>query len=474
MLFNSIHFLIFFPIVVTIYFLLPHKRRWILLLAASYYFYMSWKPEYAILMLFSTMVDYFSAIAMEKRTDKKGRRKFLFFSLAANLGMLFIFKYFNFFSASLASFFSFLEIGIDIPAHNLLLPVGISFYVFQSLAYTIDVYRGNIPAEKHFGIFALYVSFFPQLVAGPIERAQNLLPQFHQEHPFSYTRVSSGLRQILLGFLKKVLLADNLATIVNMVYNDPYSYGGFSLVIATIFFSFQIYYDFSGYSDIAIGSARIMGYDLMTNFNNPYRAKSIQEFWSRWHISLSTWFKDYLYIPLGGNRVAVPRWCLNIMIVFVVSGLWHGASWTFIIWGALHGAYLVISKLSEKARALTTERISLVKYPKIHAAFKMLITFVLVNIGWIFFRANNIGDAFYIIKKIFWDFQFDFSLPRFQSVVFTAFVLATEIGLLLVLNSRIRNVYNNTFFRWSLYIFVIIFILFFGDFANNKFLYFQF
>ncbi len=474
MLFNSIQFLIFFPIVILFYYLLPHKYRWVLLLLASYYFYMSWKPEYLILIVVSTVIDYLVALHMAKQDDQKAKRKFLYLSLISNLGILFLFKYFNFFSDSARNFFSLISLDLSWPELKFLLPVGISFYTFQTLGYTIDVYRGRIKPEKHLGIFAVYVAYFPQLVAGPIERAKNLLPQFYEKHIFIYDRVINGLRQMLLGFFKKVLVADNLATIVNIVYNNPYEHNAFSLVIATIFFAFQIYYDFSGYSDIAIGASRVMGIKLMKNFDNPYRSKSISEFWGRWHISLSTWFKDYLYIPLGGNRVAVLHWCVNILIVFLISGLWHGANWTFVVWGGLHGIYLVISKLSEKARALTVRKIGLANIPWLHNFVKITITFIMVNIGWIFFRANNIGDAFYIVKKIFLNFNFDFNLQRFQIVVFSSFILLVEVYCLLVGVSKIRSIFNTFYMRWLLYVLAIFMILFFGDFSNNKFLYFQF
>ncbi|MCE7945771.1 MAG: MBOAT family protein, partial [Chlorobi bacterium CHB1] len=311
MLFHSLEFIIFFPVVVAIYFLAPLRFRQFFLLLASYYFYMCWKAEYAVLILLSTGIDYVAALHMHK-TSGRG------------------------------------NIFYEFPLFDILLPVGISFYTFQTLSYTIDVYRSEKTPERNFIKFALYVTFFPQLVAGPIERSTRLLPQFDHEHKFDANRVVSGLRLMLWGFFKKLVIADRLALYVNEVYNNPADYTGLPVIIATYFFAFQIYCDFSAYSDIAIGAARVLGFDLMKNFRQPYLAQSIGEFWKRWHISLSTWFRDYLYIPLGGNRVSRLRWYVNLMAVFLISGLWHGANWTFVVWGALHGSYFVLSLLTQK------------------------------------------------------------------------------------------------------------------------------
>ena len=320
MLFNSLHFLIFFPIVIVIYFCIPHKYRWILLLFASYYFYMSWKAEYVILILISTIIDYFVAIKISREDNEKMRKIYLLLSIITNIGLLISFKYLNFISSSVSEFLQLFSIQFSPIILDVLLPVGISFYTFQTLSYTIDVYRRRIKPERHFGIFAVYVSFFPQLVAGPIERGKNLLPQFLEKHYFDYIRVTNGLKLMLWGFFKKIVIADRLAVVVNAVYNNPTEFTGAPLILATVFFAFQIYCDFSGYSDIAIGTAQVMGYNLMDNFKRPYFAGSISEFWQRWHISLSTWFRDYLYIPLGGSRVSIPRWYFNLIIIFIVSG----------------------------------------------------------------------------------------------------------------------------------------------------------
>ncbi|MFC1608484.1 MBOAT family O-acyltransferase [Candidatus Latescibacterota bacterium] len=337
MLFNSIHYFFFFPVIVAVFYSIPHRFRWMLLLAASYYFYMCWKPEYLVLILIATAVNYLAGLMMGAAASVKARKLYLVLSLSTSLGILFCFKYFNFFNESFRALFTRLNLLYDVQAFEVLLPVGISFFTFQALSYSIDVYRGDREPEKHPGIFALYVAFFPQLVAGPIERSTRLMPQFFKKVPFGCDRVTDGLKKILVGLFKKVVIADRLALYVDAVYNNQAQHSGSTLLLATIFFSFQIYCDFSGYSDIAIGSARVLGYELMENFKRPYLSRSVGEFWKRWHISLSTWFRDYLYIPLGGSRVAYWRRYTNIFIVFLISGLWHGANWTFVVWGALHG-----------------------------------------------------------------------------------------------------------------------------------------
>ena len=321
MLFNSFEYFLFFPIVAMLYFGVPQRLRWVLLLAASYFFYMCWKPGYLLLIVASTLVDYWAGLGIGRATSVSGKRGYLAVSLTANLGLLFFFKYYNFFSDSLREFSRLWGGTLDIPHSDFLLPVGISFYTFQTLSYTIEVYRGNKEPERHLGIFALYVAFFPQLVAGPIERAQRLLPQFREKHEFVYDRVVSGLKLIAWGLFKKVVIADRLAGVVDVVYGNVDAHSGPAFVVATVAFAFQIFCDFSGYTDIAIGSARVMGFELMTNFRRPYFAASIPDFWRRWHISLSTWFRDYVYVPLGGSRVSRSRWYGNLFIVFLVSGL---------------------------------------------------------------------------------------------------------------------------------------------------------
>ncbi len=489
MLFNSIHFIFFFPIVVALYFFISHKYRWILLLLASYYFYMAWRPEYIFLIIFSTLVDYFVAIKMSKLDDRRKRKQYLFLSLVANLGLLFVFKYFNFFSDSVRAFLNSINIFYDSPSFELLLPVGISFYTFQTLSYTIDVYRGKRKPEKHLGIFAVYVSFFPQLVAGPIERSTSLLPQFFEKHHFNFDRLVSGLSQVLWGFFKKIVIADNIANVVNLVYSNPENFQGVHFIIATILFAFQIYCDFSGYSDIAIGTSRIMGFDLMKNFNKPYFAKSISDFWSRWHISLSTWFRDYLYIPLGGNRVGKFRLYFNLMATFVISGLWHGANWTFVVWGFLHGFYLIAERIIGKL----IKKINVYKRLKPLFGFvNVLFIFVLVCFAWIFFRADSLADALYIITHLFDGLSIFISnigniseLKSILNVFGISPVLFIEIWvsiLFLLFVQYLRgekDLYGyfknkNIFYSWSFYYLVIFWILSFGYFGEQPFIYFQF
>ena len=351
MLFNSFEFLLFFPTVCVIYFLLgSNKYRNPFLLLASYFFYMNWKPIYAVLILTSTVLTYVCGLLLEKYAPNKKKQKgFLITSLILNFGILFVFKYFNFINESVFSALSCVGLRWTVPNLDILLPVGISFYTFQAVGYSIDVYRGTIKAERNFLTYALFVSFFPQLVAGPIERAKNLLPQFHEEHKFNPDDVIEGFKLMLWGYFMKLCIADAISGYVNAVFRNVANHNGASMLLATIYFTFQVYCDFAGYSQIAIGAARVMGYRLMQNFRQPYLSSSIKEFWRRWHISLSSWFMDYLYIPMGGNRVKYGRHLLNLMITFLISGLWHGANWTFVLWGALHGSYLILENVILKS-----------------------------------------------------------------------------------------------------------------------------
>ncbi|TCT16770.1 D-alanyl-lipoteichoic acid acyltransferase DltB (MBOAT superfamily) [Natranaerovirga pectinivora] len=490
MLFNSFGFIMFFLIVMALYFTLDFKYRWLLLLISSYYFYMSWNRIFIVLIIFSTLVDYSVALKMGETENKRERKNYLIVSLVVNLGLLFIFKYTLFFNESLSRAFSFFNVTYPIPtAFNIVLPMGISFYTFQTLSYTIDVYRGRIKPEKHLGIFALYVSFFPQLVAGPIERSDKLLPQFFEKHKFEFDRVLSGLKQVLLGFFKKVVIADRAAVVVNEIYNNPYNYEGLYFLIATFLFAFQIFCDFSGYSDIAIGTARILGINLMTNFKRPYFAKSIKDFWRRWHISLSTWFKDYLYIPLGGSRVAVPKFLFNVFITFLISGLWHGANWNFVIWGAIHGIYQIIGYLTIPIRKSIIKRL---KINKNNFCFKVMqsgFTFVLVGFSWIFFRANTFTEAKFIINNFFnnWVLWFDLNylyeiLTNLGVTLWYIIVLVSAILLLIVIEwlSRIesldkRLLKSNLVVRWSFYYMLLIIVITMGVFYDaSEFIYFQF
>ena len=492
MLFNSASFLVFFPMVLALYFAMPHRLRWSLLLAGSYYFYMCWKPEYVVLIVISTLIDYFAAIQMGKRAGKRARRPFLLVSVLANLGLLFSFKYFNFFNDSARVVFEQLNLFYDVPAFDLLLPVGISFYTFQTLSYSIDVYRGQQQPERHLGIFALYVSFFPQLVAGPIERCTRLLPQFYRRHVYDYDRVVDGAKLVLWGLFKKVVIADRLAVYVDAVYSAPGEYHGLTVLMATYFFAFQIYCDFSGYSDMAIGVARIMGFELMENFRRPYFSKSIAEFWRRWHISLSTWFRDYVYIPLGGNRVVKWRWYYNLMVVFVVSGLWHGANWTFIVWGGLHGFYLVFSLITADVRSSMVNRFWREPLPALQAAgirlsprlyewMQVVLTFHLVILAWVFFRANNISDAFVLLKEMFiWNADSAIlTVPGFGATEMAISLLVIAVLLSVHVIERRQNfrTYLSTkpmWIRTCAYFGGIALIAFLGKFDAKQFIYFQF
>lgn len=437
---------------------------------------MAFVPIYILILIFTIIIDYFAGIFIEGASGAK-RKFFLICSLVANIGVLSFFKYYNFLSQNLNFLFHSFGLTTSVPYLQILLPIGLSFHTFQAMSYTIEVYRGHEAAEKNFGIYSLYVMFYPQLVAGPIERPQNLLHQFRTKYPFDYDRIADGLKMILWGFFKKIVIADRLAIYVNATYNHPQEHTGLTLTLATFFFAFQIYCDFSGYSDIAIGSAKVMGFKLMTNFNRPYFAKNISEFWKRWHISLSTWFRDYLYISLGGNRVAVPRWYFNLFIVFLISGLWHGANWTYVLWGAINGFYLVFAIITHQLRSKLDKLTGLSKNPKLHKAFNIIITFLLSCFAWIFFRANNIDDAFLIIKKVF-----TFKGPLFiqnPSMVIYSF---TGIFILLFVDMK-KEYYKGSFSffnhqNWWVrnlsYATLVIIILLMGVFDGGQFIYFQF
>lgn len=470
MLFNSVQFLLFFPGVVAVYFLLPFKYRWFFLLLASYYFYMNWMPVYAVLILASTVTTYLCSILLEKFGNNVNRKKyFLVASLTFNFLILFIFKYYNFINDTIFQALSIFGLRWYVPNLDILLPVGISFYTFQAVGYTIDVYRGDLKAERHFGRYALFVSFFPQLVAGPIERAKNLLPQFRQNFSFDFNRFLSGFSEMLWGFFMKVCIADRLALYVNAVYGNTDKHHGTTFILATFLFAFQIYCDFAGYSKIAIGAARIMGFDLMQNFNRPYFAKSISEFWKRWHISLSTWFRDYVYIPLGGNRVFAARHLFNLFVTFLISGIWHGANWTFAIWGALHGLFLIVAVVRDRLWP------SLSKQGGIIGVVNIILTFLLVNLAWIFFRADTVQDAFIIVTKVFTSFGMPFLnktelLYGITCLIILAFKeIKDEYGL----NFNVLSS-SKSFVRYSGYVVMIYIIILFGVVDSNQFIYFQF
>lgn len=484
MLFNSYSFLVFFIVVTSLYYLLPFSKRWLLLLLSSCYFYMAFVPVYILILGFTIVVDYFAGIWIENAKGKQ-RKLFLVLSLITNIGLLVLFKYFNFINFNLTFLLKGIGINNHFPYLSILLPIGLSFHTFQAMSYTIEMYRGNYPAEKHFGIYALYVMFYPQLVAGPIERPQNILYQFREKHYFNYYQVTSGLKLAAWGLFKKVVIADRLSIVVDSVYNHPQHYNSFSLILATVFFTFQIYCDFSGYADLAIGIARVMGFRLVINFNKPYQAKSLHEFWQRWNISLSTWFRDYLYIPMGGNRVPIPRWYFNLFFVFLVSGLWHGANWTYIIWGALHGFYLVFAIITKNFREKTNKLLLLDKI----AFLPTLTTFLLVSFAWIFFRANGVHTALYISQHIFTGFpdvihRFANHLPVLQDYGLNNKEMVLSVALIVFLETvqYLQNKKNTLvdlsqkpiLVRWSAYYILLIVIVVFGEFSQRQFIYFQF
>ncbi len=395
MTFNSWEFILLYPIVLLLWFTLPKKARMPMLLISSYFIYMYYQPSLVLLILFTTAVSYFASIYMEKCEKTWQRKLYLALTLTASLGVLFFFKYFDFLVGSITGIFGKESLTLD-----LILPVGISFYTFQTLSYVIDVYRKKIPAERNFFYYALFVSYFPQLVAGPIERPENLLPQLKKTHIFNKSDAIIGAKLTLLGFFKKICVADLLAGFVNSVYNNPGESGAFGVVLATAFFAIQIYCDFSGYTDIAIGVSRIMGIRLMKNFDKPYSSKTITEFWSRWHISLSSWFRDYLYIPLGGSRCKKWRHLLNLLIVFLASGLWHGAAWTFVLWGAFHGILRILSEVSLEPRNRLLLKMGISPDSRAVGCVRTFNTFILVLFSWMIFRANSISDLGVLLSAL--------------------------------------------------------------------------
>ncbi len=475
MLFNSIDFVIFYIVVTALYFASPYKLRWLILLAASCYFYMAFVPVYILILGFTIVIDYFAGILIEGAKQRHHRKMLLAASLVANIGVLAVFKYFNFINLNIDLLLYKFNYHNPIPYLAILLPIGLSFHTFQAMSYTIEVYRGNQKAERHFGIYALYVMFYPQLVAGPIERPQNILPQIRAKHEFSYDLMVSGLKMMLWGYFKKLVVADRLSIYVNMVYNHPKSHNGTEVVVASIFFAIQIYCDFSGYTDIAIGCARTMGFDLMKNFNRPYFATNIQDFWRRWHISLSTWFRDYVYIPLGGSRVPRLRLFLNLFIVFLLSGIWHGANYTYIIWGLLHGLYCVIylvikpylRKTPENQLAATLMRMG-----------NIALTFALVTLAWIFFRANSVTEAFKLIGKLKSFGTKPFYGAGAESLLYcllAIFILfAAEYKMEYFPGKFSFYTSTNVFIRWGSVMATVFLILFFGIFDGPRFIYFQF
>ena len=479
MLFNSIDFAIFLPIVFTLYWVLRNqlKLQNLLIVIASYIFYGMWDWRFLFLILFSTVVDYTMGILIERNDSKNKKKLFLWISILVNLGFLGYFKYSNFFLENFVQAFSFLGQDLKFRGLEIVLPVGISFYTFQTLSYTIDVYRKKLSPTKDFIAFSAFVSFFPQLVAGPIERATHLLPQFYRKRKFDYELAVNGMRQILWGLFKKVVIADNCAQFANQIFNNYEDYSGSTLILGAVFFTFQIYGDFSGYSDIAIGISRLFGFDLMRNFAYPYFSRDIAEFWRRWHISLSTWFRDYLYIPLGGSRGGMWMKIRNTFIIFLVSGFWHGANWTFIVWGALNALYFLPLLLSGKNR----NHLEVVAYDKSLPSFKEIlqigVTFGLTVFAWIFFRAENLGHAFGYISRIF--HKTIFSVPAIvkdckQILILLIFFLIIEwLGRRKHFALEFEKG-DHRFLKWTLYSLIVLLIGLFMQTEETPFIYFQF
>jgi alginate O-acetyltransferase complex protein AlgI len=477
--FTSMRFLIFFPIVAVLYFAIPQRFRWIWLLISSYYFYMSWSVKYAVLIAASTIITYLGGLFIEKAnniSDKKRsvklKKLYAFLSIAINLGILFAFKCLDFFFYSIKRVFSWFDFSINTPLFNLILPLGISFYTFQAIGYIVDVYRGNAPAEKNLGKYALFISFFPKLTAGPIERSKDLMHQFDEVHSFDYDRVKDGLLLMVWGYFQKIFVADRLAILVNRVFNYPQNYKGFEVFIASIFFTFQIYCDFSGYTDIARGAAEVMGFNLSVNFERPYFAKSIKEFWRRWHITLSHWLRDYVYIPLGGSRCSKIRHYFNIMVTFLISGLWHGAGMNFVVWGGLHGIYQVVGDMLKPVKTKLIDRFKIDTNQFGYKLFQAIVTFILVDFAWIFFRADSFTKAVMMIKNMFyfnpWIFS-DGSL--YEMGLDSKDFQMSVIGIMMILfinilqrtkNLRVELSKQNILFRWVIYIAGAMLLLIFG------------
>ncbi|GAA4092470.1 MBOAT family O-acyltransferase [Mucilaginibacter panaciglaebae] len=448
---------------------------------------MSFVPVYILILFFTIVIDYFAGIYIGQSQGRR-RKWLLAASLVANIGVLAIFKYYNFVNENITIVMSNWGIKNPVPYLAILLPIGLSFHTFQAMSYTVEVYRGNYKPERNFGIYALYVMFYPQLVAGPIERPQNILHQFYEKHDFDYQRIADGLKLMAWGLFKKIAIADRLADIVNVAYDEPHKYHGLNFVIATIFFAFQIFCDFSGYTDIALGAAKVMGFKLVKNFNRPYHSKSISEFWSRWHISLSTWFRDYLYITLGGNRVSASRWYFNLFVVFLISGLWHGANWTYIIWGVLNGFYLIFAIISQKLRDRVARASGITRFPKLYSWIQFPTTFVLICISWVFFRAHTIADAIHILKSMFTDTCADVMsiihthhlqslAPPVNKMIPAILVIAILETVHLLQKRRSILEYVNSkpkYIRWGIYYAFILLLLTFGTASHKQFIYFQF
>ena len=489
MLFNSLDFAIFFPIVFVLYWIVSQKLhlRNILILVSSYVFYGWWDWRFLFLIVISSSVDFYVGNQLNKTEDVQKRKMFLYLSLLVNLGFLVYFKYTNFFIDTFVDSFRLFGKTLEVSTLNIILPVGISFYTFQTLSYTIDIYRKQLKPTKDWLSFFAFVAFFPQLVAGPIERASHLLPQFYKTYKFNYNQVKSGLLLIAFGLFKKMVIADRAALYVNEVYNNPGNYEGVETIVATVLFAFQIYCDFSGYSDIAIGAGRTMGFDLMKNFDSPYLSKSITEFWRRWHISLSTWFRDYVYIPLGGSRIGKYRTYFNLFLVFLVSGLWHGAAMTFVIWGVIHGLIIVLEKAISKPKESLFKKLGITKTNFSNKLVFVLITFTIVCFAWVFFRANSFADSQLIVSSFFHNNFYELFGDKLYLIGLKenefSLLIITILGLVFIerfhrKRSLVKILNQQAIpFRWAVYACIVTVIALFGVYGEtiaSEFIYFQF
>jgi alginate O-acetyltransferase complex protein AlgI len=485
--FFSLEFFAFSLTVLVLFYLTPTRFRWFVLLAASYFFYATFKASYLALIVFSTATAYLAALGMVRWNNPSTKKLLLILGLICNLGILFVFKYFDFLDISIQQLLGLASVTYTSHALKLLVPVGISFYVFQIASYLIDVYRKDAPAEKHPGIFALYVAFFPKLLSGPIERVNNFLPQLRENNRFDTERFTNGLKLICWGLFKKMVIADRLATFVNVVHADPTSYSGISLVLAIVFYSFQLYCDFSVYTDIAIGLGQMFGLKLADNFNRPWSATSVSDWWRRWHISMSSWFKDYLYIPLGGSRTGVSRHYLNLLVVFLICGLWHGANWTYVAWGLIQAIYMILGRASVNIRAKWVAAVGLNKKPYLHQRLQIWFTFVLISLSIVFFRAKTLSDAYYILSHLHVGWENIWNTEALSRMIF---LTGSKMDLLIALaalifmglvhkledHATMRHMFTNkpVWLRFAFYYAIIAGILLLSPPDAANFIYFQF
>ncbi len=488
MLFNSFSFATFFPTVTILYFLIPHKYRWSLLLTASCVFYMAFIPIYVLVLALTIVIDYAAALFIEKAEGKK-KKRFLIVSIVSTCSVLFVFKYFNFFNANLTQLARFLHWNYSLESLSLILPLGLSFHTFQSLSYVIEVYRGNFKAEHHFGIYALYVMFYPQLVAGPIERPGNLIHQFYEEHAYDDQRVMNGLKLMVWGLFKKMVIADRLTILVDQIYGNPTQYAGVPLIAASLLFAYQVYCDFSGYSDIAIGAAQVMGFRLVDNFNKPFfYATSTADLWRRWHMSLMSWFRDYVYAPLGRNRKGKWRGYFNIFLVFTLCGLWHGSKWGLILWGAMNGFYIIFSAWTRGLRKRLVQWVGLDRFPAFHKVLKATMTFLLFCFGAPLFRAENLSDAYYIVThfltglgsaagiQMSFKSLYGLNLGKYELMVALISIGFMEFIQKIETRGGMRHLLSEkpTWIRWPIYYMLLLFLILFGEYNDQAFIYFQF